>query len=363
MYLFASEDDVLEPFRDALPDMEGLYEPGESGGLLTTVWRLRSFVRAWRPDVMHCSLPEASLATRIVGYLLRVPVVESLVNISHEAVKLQDNPHVAGWKLVMHRVIDRVTMSRVARFHALSEAVADSWVRMVGIPREKIVVIPRGVDAEDLHATAIAGPSRVDFCSDLGVPEDATILLNVGRQEPQKGQTHLIGAMPTILEGIPNAVLLIAGRPGNLTGRLEQQIADLGLEGRVLLLGRRTDVAALMAAADLFVFPSLYEGLGVSLLEAMAMALPIVVANRPPMNQLIKDGVSGMVCKPGDPLDLGRVVVEACGDMARSRRLGIRARQTVSHQGFSPAGVAARLEELYVSVGRYGQAGRRQGEA
>lgn len=322
----------------------------DSTGLLRAAGRLRSLVRRIRPSLIHCSLAEASLASRVVGVWSRVPVVESLVNISHERIRAETAARVTVGKLLTHRIIDKITMRGVARFHALSEAVADSWARTVGISRERMVIVPRAVDPFALEQRAGVGLSRDELLSDLQLPPETRIVLSVGRQEPQKGQRHLIAAMPRIVEAMPHAVLLIAGRTGNATAELRRLVEDLHLERAVQFLGTRDDVPVLLAAADVFAFPSEFEGLGVALLEAMAMGLPVAVTDRPPMTELIVDGVSGRVFDLLDERDVASKVLEILENTDLARAMGQAARQVIISGRFSPEQVARELEDLYMSI-------------
>ena len=306
-----------------------LYPDKTSGSRLGAMRRLDRLVGTLSPDLMHCSLAVASLATRFVGWRRRIPVVESLVNISHEDIRTVDNPNVTRWKLRVHRLVDRVTMRAVTRFHAISHTVARSWVETVGIPESKITVIPRGVDVENLNRLAELGPSRKELLDSLGLPPDARIILNVGRHEPQKGQRYLIEAMAEIVASRPDAILLIVGREGNSTIELDRLISELGLSDTVRLLGPRDDVPALMRAADIFAFPSLFEGLGVALLEAMALGAPVVASDTPPVNQVCEHGRGGLLCEPANPDDLVRAIHETFDDPDGAMERRLRARRRV----------------------------------
>ena len=311
--------------------------------------RLDAVVKEVEPALIHCSLADASLAARVVGWRRNIPVIESLVNIAHDPVRLVDNPGVRLWKLNAHRLMDRVTMRRVAAFHALSNVVARSWHESVGIDLDRIHVIPRGIDIEGLQAQAESGPKRDDLADEFGIDSDANIILSVGRHEPQKGQRYLIEAMPRILDASPNTVLLIAGRPGGSSDDLKEATEPAGVGSAVRFMGRRTDVAALVKAADVFVFPSLYEGLGVSLLEALALGAAVATSDIEPMNEVVTDGKNGRLFEPMSPSGIATVVTELLADSDQRERLGGAGRVTVS-DGYAADAAAQRLEQLYRSV-------------
>ncbi len=323
--------------------------PKTSLSLADEVRSAASVVRRHRPDLLHCSLASASLVTRIVGAATRVPVLESLVNIAHDPIRVVDNPHVSRIKLVFHGVVDAVTMRSVTHFHALSEAVVQSWTQQIHIPSDRVSVIARGVDLVEMDRLATSGITRAQLLSSLGIPLDAFVVLNVGRCEPQKGQRYLLEATATLMNDIPNLAVLIAGRPGNSSTDIENRITRLGLTRQVRLLGRRGDVPSLMHAADAFVFPSLFEGLGVSLLQAMGSGLACVATDAPPMNGVITDEITGLLVPRQDSESLARSVTRLARDSDLRKRLGVQARAHIAEH-YSAEAAASAMETLYLRI-------------
>jgi glycosyltransferase involved in cell wall biosynthesis len=316
-------------------------------------WDLvRSFNRAVaeiQPHLIHGSLANAGLAARLVGVRRRIPVVESLVNISHESVRVTDNPGVNRLKLEGHRLLDRITMRSVRRFQALTPAVSESWQRIVGLPADRIEVIPRGIDLAELDSGGDREVARGAILSELGLADDTFVILAVGRVEPQKGHRYLVEAMHSIIERIPEAVLLVAGRSGASSPMVEATVERLGLTDRVILLGRRSDVARLLGAADVFVFPSLFEGLGVSLLQAMGRGLPVVTTDRRPMSDVVDDGVTGLLIPAEDAAAIASAVATLHADPALRARLGAAARKEVATH-YDADEIAARVERFYLGA-------------
>ena len=312
---------------------------------LRTQQRLNTKIAQLRPDLIHCSLPDASLASRIVAWRQSLPLIETLVNISHERVRTEGNPEVTPLKLALHRLLDRVTMRSVTRFQAISPAVAQSWRRTVGLKAEKIRVIPRGIDTKAFDQIDRAEARRF-IQDDLLLSEKALILLNLGREQPQKGQRFLVEAMSQIVAVVPEAVLLIAGSPGLHSQTLRAEVANRGLESAVRFLGRRQDVARLLGASDVFLFPSLYEGLGVSLLEAMAAGVAVLTTDRPPMNDVVEHDINGILVPSSDANGLAAAVVKLARDPDVRQRLGAAARSTVTSR-FSIDSTARQVEDLY----------------
>jgi glycosyltransferase involved in cell wall biosynthesis len=352
--------DAHETRHDQVPvgvKVSYLYPAGERpGSRLDVTRRLDRLVvelglTGWGrlPGLLHGSLAVAGLAARLVGMRRRIPVVESLVNISHEPVRTVDNPAVSAPKLAMHRLLDRVTMRGVTRFHALSDEVARSWIDTVGLRPDRIRVIPRGIDLAELDAGGARDLARSALAAELSLAPTDFIVLAVGRHEAQKGHRYLVEAMPSIIAQVPSAVLVIAGQPGSATAGLEQTVAELGLAARVRLLGRRTDVPRLLAAADVFAFPSLFEGLGVSLLQAMGRGLPCVTTNRPPMSSVVEDGRTGLLVPARDPAALAEAIVRLATAPALAAALGAAARAEAQAR-YSLDTVAAAVERLYLEA-------------
>lgn len=311
------------------------------------VKRLDEVVRSLHPDLIHSSVADASLASRLVGRRQRIPVVETLVNISHEAVRTVDNPNVVPWKLAAHRAVDRATMRSVAMFHALTPAVAESWQRTIGLPASKMRVIPRGVDLDAVVADVSRDEARRSVLGELGVDDDVFVVLNVGRQVAQKGQRYLLEAMSAVVPAHQDVVVLIAGQSGTNSEELSGLVSDLGQTAHIL--GARDDVPVLMAAADLFVFPSLFEGLGVSLLEAMANGLACITTDKAPMNGIVENNLTGVLVPERASAHIAGAIIELISDEARRTRLGEAARRhVVEHYPLDRA--AASIEELYRDV-------------
>ena len=151
------------------------------------------------------------------------------------------------------------------------------------------------------------------------------MLLNVARQEPQKGQHYLLDAFDTISREWPDSILLVAGREGSSTPELRARMESLGLDEHVRFLGTRADVPDLLCAADVFVFSSLWEGLGGAVLEAMAMGVPVVSFAVPAVEEAL--ATTGVLVPVGDAPALARAISQVLDDPLRRERLAHEARE------------------------------------
>ena len=310
---------------------------------------VRKVIRSERPDLVHTTIFEADVAGRIAAWGTGVPVLTSLVNTTYTKERLAD-PHVGRIKLSAVRLIDAWTSRHLTKhFHAITNAVKDAGVSSLGIPPQRITVIERGRDPVRLGA-----PSRTrrrDARRRLGIGESAEVLLNVGRQEYQKGQRFLLKAVASLAGSRPRTVLLIAGRKGHASAELRELHEALDLGDRVRFLGHRDDVPELMAAADVFVFPSLYEGLGGAVIEAMALGLPVVASDLPALREVVEHGRSGLLVPPRSPQAIADAVAAVLDAPDRAQSMGARGR-TIFEERFTLERSALRMVALYRSVAR-----------
>lgn len=306
---------------------------------------LRRRVRSEHPGIVHATLLRSCLAARIACVGLKVPRLDSLVNTSYDPVRAEQLK-IPRWRLELMRRIDGFTARHlVTHFHAITQTVAQEAADRLGVAPERITVVPRGRSAALLGERT--AERRREGRSQLDIPMDAPVLLNVGRQDHQKAQASLIRAFARAHERLPDAVLLIAGREGDATSGLEQALANSGL-GRtnVRVLGHRTDVPDLCVAADVLVFPSLYEGLGCSLIEAMALSLPIIGSDAPGVAEVLAHGKYGVVVPRADEMALADAIIDLFSDTERRARLACAARNRFLEQ-YELQMVAHSMVEVY----------------
>lgn len=299
------------------------------GGRARVVRRLLRLIRTVRPDLVHTTLAEANLAGRAAARLAGVPVVSSLVNVQYGEDQARGS-RVPGWKLRAARLGDRSTARWVRRFHAITGFIADTMAGTLGVRRDRIDVVPRGRDARVMGART--PERRAAARTTIGVDDEQPLLLAVARQDRQKGLDILLKALPSIHAEAPGARLAMVGRDGNMSTELRGIVRETSLGESVDFLGTREDVLELMCAADVFVFPSRWEGLGSVLLEAMALEVPIVATDLPPVREVLGEGETSAVLLPAeDPQALAEAVVGTLRDRpaaaararaARTRFLG-----------------------------------------
>ena len=317
-----------------------------SGSVLHQARALRRLIAAEQPHLIHTSIFDADVIGRLAA-IGGPPVLTSLVNVSYDPSRLAD-PAVRRWKLALARAIEGVTARHLTdHFHAIGEEVKRSGVARLGIDPDKITVIPRGRDRARLGRRT--ADRRAAVRAAMHVRDDQPVVLSVGRQEYQKGQQHLIHAFERVAETRPQAVLWIAGREGAASSDLRAAVAASSAPERILLLGHRADVADLLCAADVFAFPSLYEGLGGAVLEAMALECPIVASDLAPLREYLTDGHSALLTPPGDAVALAERIDWVIDDRTLSARLTREAADAFAER-FDLADVNRQMAKLYARV-------------
>jgi glycosyltransferase involved in cell wall biosynthesis len=303
----------------------------------------RRLIAERSPDLVHTTLFESDIAGRVAGWSRRVPVVSSLVNVEYGPEQFSD-PRLSAARLRACHAADAVTARAVARWHAITHHVAQVMAGRLKLRGDRIDVVPRGRDPKMLGERN--GERRKRARQTLAVQPNCKLILAAARQEHQKGLDVLLEAMPRIVGSIPEARLVIAGREGNQTAQLRQLIEGLRLRDKVELLGTRTDVPDLMCAADVFVFPSRFEGLGSVLIEAMALEVPIVASALPAVVETVRPSADALVVPPENPTELAAEIVETLGepDVAASRARSAR-RRFLEH--YTIAAVADGMQGFY----------------
>ena len=322
---------------------------------LAVIRDLRRSIHLVNPDVVHTALFEADILGRLAAFGGDVAVLGSLVNASYEPERLYD-PNVRRSRLEAARMLDGWTGRHLAdHFHAVSQASKDSAVRRLHLHPGIITVVERG---RDPHRLGPPGPERrLRARAALGVGDECELLVTVGRQEYQKDQLCLIEALG-LLGSRENLVALVVGRSGNATDALTRALSASEVRKRIRLLGHRDDVPELLAAADVFVCTSRFEGLPGAVIEAMALGLPIVGTSISPVLEVVEPGVNADLFPPGDARALAAALASVLDDTERRRRMGVRSRE-IFQDRFTLRRSTDRMADLYEEVASRGR--RRRG--
>jgi glycosyltransferase involved in cell wall biosynthesis len=292
------------------------------------VARIRRYLRNAQPEIVHTFLLTASLYGRLAAMLARVPIVIGTeVNIYER-------------KRPSHALAERLLMLGTDRVVASAESVRQFYIRQVHADPAKVDVIYNAVDWAQLQTTK----TREEIRRSLSLPCDQPVAGIVARLTEQKGHTYLFDAL-ACTPGLEALHLLVVG-DGDLRESLSRRVETLGLSSRVHFAGARRDLGDLLSAVDLFVLPSLWEGLPLSLVLAMGAGLPVVATRVAGLPEVVEHERTGLLVPPADAAALGSALARIVGDRAFARRMADAARERV-RPTFGVDGYVASVVALY----------------
>ena len=270
---------------------------------LSAAWRLSRLIKQLQPDILHAHDPHgvamAALALSMSTQLAKPPLIAARRVDFH----LKDNA-LSRWK---YRQVDC--------FICASDAVRKMLIAD-GVPAARAVIVHEGIDLGRVEAAPAA-----DLHGDLWLPHVSPIVGNVAALVPHKGQRHLIEAAAIVVKKVPDARFVIAGE-GELRPALERSIKEHRLEKHVFLAGFRPDILSVHKSFDIFVMSSLTEGLGTSLLDAMACGKPVVATTAGGMPEVVADGRTGVLVPPRDHAAMAEAIVRLLRDPALRAEMG-----------------------------------------
>lgn len=299
---------------------------------LRVLVRLLNVLRTERPDIIQAFLIWANVAARVCGRILRAfPVISSY----HDEV-------VSEGRVV--RVLDRLTLTWTRAVVCCSEAVRTSVESRIGVKSGRCTIIPFGVDvARFEHAAASTR-------EDLGLRQGGSVIGVVCRLvEPKKGLTILLQALGELgrRHGRPPCQLVVIG-DGPARRELEQLRDQLGLSSWVVFVGERRDIPQILRSLDMFVLPSLYEGFGIAILEAMAAGKPVIATRVGGIPEFVVSGETGILVEPGDDRALADAIERLLADPEQAKQMGMRGHDRVLRR-YGISDVVRRHEQVYES--------------
>jgi glycosyltransferase involved in cell wall biosynthesis len=274
---------------------------------LSAAWRLSRVIKRLKPDVIHAHDPHgvamAGLALSMSTQLAKPPLIASR----------RVDFHLRGGRM------SRWKYRQVDFFICASEAIRLMLVAD-GVPDTRTCTVHEGIDIERVDS---APPAKLH--EELWLPHHAPLVGNVAALTPHKGQRHLVEAAALVVRQVPDARFIIAGE-GELRESLTRQIKEHHLEKHVMLTGFRPDVLSLHKAFDVFVMSSITEGLGTSLLDAMAAGKPTVASATGGIPEVVLDGVTGILVPPRDHAAMAAAIAKLLNDAALRERMGAAGR-------------------------------------
>ena len=290
------------------------------------LWRLRRLLG--RFDLVHSFLFHANMVARLAAIGSGVRAVLSAARVAERS-----RPRRRRAECWTHRLVDAEV--------CVSNGVRD-YLGAGGFPREKLAVVPNGVDVERFARRDAA------FKKHLGIEPDTPLVTTIGRLHEQKGIDYFLRAAASVRHSRPDCHFLVVGH-GPLEDALKAIARQFHLDGHVTFLGLCDDVPAVLAATDVFVLASLWEGMPNAVLEAMAAGLPVVATRVEGTVDLIDDGKTGVLVMPRDVPGLVSAVLRLLDDPRRAEQLGAAAQAHVRAH-FTLETMVARHEQLYARL-------------
>jgi glycosyltransferase involved in cell wall biosynthesis len=332
LYCLTGRGNLIEAVEASGVPVEvgGIANGFKSPRALREVVNLARFMRRERIDIVHNYLLRANVAGSIAARLARVPVVLCSKRGCHE----RRGSELLGAKL-SNWLADCVTTN--------ANAVRDFVHENEGCPKEKMEVIPSGVDTDRFRPGDAAEAKKR-----LGLDPGRPVIGCVTRMRVRKGIEELLRAMISVRERHPEAQTVIVGEV-ELDPDLQQLVAAGGLQPHLWLLGRRDDMPAVYPAFDVFVLPSHDEGMSNAILEAMAAERPVVATDVGGTGEVVRHGENGLLVPPRDPAPLASAIGGLLDAPDRWAAMGKRGREIVEAQ-FSARAMVRRMEELYATM-------------
>ena len=295
----------------------------------SVIWKIYRFIKTEQADIIHTHLTYANIIGGMCSLCTGIPMVTTLHNVRGD---------VSGNRI--RNMIVKFNLRYIAKaVIAVGEAVAQVYRPI--IKSDKLRVIPNAINEFPNPSAEAVHRLRAELLGPYN-----HLLIAVGRLSTQKAYHDLIDTMALVHQMQSDIKLVIAGH-GRLQDSMQEQIDALGLQDTVELLGLRKDVPVLLAASDLYVLSSHWEGLPVAVLEAMAASLPIVTTKVGELPYLMDD--NGLLVEVGDIKGLANAILTLISDEDKRKQMGERSRQLV-HEKYNKQTWLNQVMQVYAEV-------------
>lgn len=303
-----------------------------------TIRAISSILRDQRIDILHTHGGVAGLFGRWAAHKCKTPViVHTLHGIHYLHYR---NPLLKFLGILLERSFSSFTDSLIF----VSDGDRDKGQRYRLAPSEKMVVIKNGIDFSDYQKIKVN--NKVNRIKELNLESSRSIVGTVARLHRQKGLIYLIKAAKKIVQIFPEVKILIIGE-GPLREKLERRTNRLGLEKRVSFLGERKDIPELLSLLDVFILPSLWEGLPFALIEAAALEKPVVATEVDGIREVIRDRDTGFLVPPKNPESLAQAVISMLQNRESASHIGKKLKKEICHQ-YTLSRMVEETQNLYL---------------
>ena len=286
--------------------------------IFSVLKEIKDICRKKNIQVIQCHLSDAEFLGIIAG---RIYGIDRIITTVHSSSLLPQRSSFSPrnrLRIIVTRILYRFTSSVIA----VSSETASNIQKVFRVSSEKICTIPNRIDVGSFKKNSMVSPGDVF----PGLAEEHRILCMVGRLMPPKGQAYLLGAVKMLCPEYPGLRLLLVG-DGDMRKEFENLSRKLEIQEKVIFLGSRDDIPEILAISEIFVLSSLWEGISLALIEAMAAGKPIVATDIPGNRELIRHGENGLLVTKEDSEALAYALKGLLDNPSRARRLGDKAYQ------------------------------------
>lgn len=307
-----------------------------SAKALSAMHRLSQYIKNDRIDVVHSYLFEANILAVAAARMARTGKVIISVRAMNDWM---------GWR---HRTANRLVNRFADSITVVSHAVKSSVIEKEGADPKKVRVIPNGVEVPENGLPRDV--ARDSARSRLGLHGSGPVVGCVANFNRYKDHSTLVKAAQTAVADLPETTFVLVG-DGPLRATIEEQVHTVGLDANFVFTGTIPDTSRAMSAFDLFVLPSLEEGMPNVVLEAMAAGLPVVATAVGGTPEVVVDGKTGLLVPPRSSASLAAAMLELTRDRRRAGQMGVEGRMRIASE-FSLERMIDAIQDLYVSLGR-----------
>jgi len=293
------------------------------------ILRLVNLFKKVNPDILHTHTYFSNTIGRIAAKLTRIPIIITHVQNTY-------------WNYTKRNLfIERLLSYFTDKIICCSDAVKDFVLGYEKISPQKVVTIYNGIALDKFNQSI----DVASFRDSLGIRDNELLIATVASLTPKKGHKYFLDSVADIVKTYKNIKCLIVG-DGPLRKELEEYVKTLSLDYYIIFTGIRNDIPNLLRAADIFVLPSLIEGLGIAAIEAMASGIPVVATNVGGLSEVVKDGISGILVPPKDSEALSGAIMSLLKDSQAAKQMGDEGHK-ISREKFSSKMMIRKIEGLY----------------
>lgn len=279
---------------------------------LVSLWRLFSFIKKEKYQIVHTYTTKAGFLGRLAARLAGTPII--IHNILEPAHNSARNPLLKMFYIWM----ERLAVSWADHIFTTTQPNVKEILEKKLAPADKLTAIPEGLNVANYDSVEADGKA---IRQTLGIPEGAPFIFTAARLESPKGHIFLLDAAKIVLDKIPGARFVCVGK-GRLKESLEKKASELGIKNNVIFPGFVKDMLSIMKSCDLFVLPSLWEGQGVVLMEAMALKKALVASRVGGVVDVVEDGITGILVPPRDPQALADAILKLLSEPEKMHKMG-----------------------------------------